>query len=207
MVAPDLPGHGNDKTPIPDITLQAYADHVCRVLDAQPGKVILVGHSMGGIVITQVAEQRPEKIETLVYLAAFLPRNGESLVMLAKQDSESLIMPNLIFADDQSFIKIRDEWLREAFYGDCSEEDTKRAKSLLVPQATAPFATPVSTSEEKFGKVQRIYISCLGDRAITPSAQAKMYNALSCEKVIYMDTSHSPFLSAPEKLASHLLSL
>lgn len=176
-------------------------------MDSQSEQVILVGHSMGGVVITQVAEYRPQKIETLVYLTAFLPRNGEFLVMLAEQDPEAMVMPNLIFADDQSYITIRDEWIKEAFYGDCSDEDTVRAKTLLVPQATAPFATPVNTSEEKFGKVRRIYISCLRDRAITPAAQEKMYKALPCEKVIYMDTSHSPFLSAPEKLVNHLVSL
>ena len=207
VVAPDLPGHGKDKTPISEITLQAYADRVCQVLDAQTEKVILVGHSMGGIVVTQAAEYRPEKIETLVYLTAFLPRNGEFLVMLAEQDPEAVVMPNLIFSDDQSYITIKDEWLKEAFYNDCSEEDTTRAKSLLVPQATAPFVTPVTTSEEMYGTVRRIYISCLKDRAITPSAQKKMYTALPCEKLIYMDTSHSPFLSAPEELVSHILSL
>lgn len=187
--------------------MQAYADRVCQVLDEQSERVILVGHSMGGTVITQAAEYRPEKIEKLVYLTAFLPRNGEFLVMLAEQDPEAVVMPNLIFADDQSYITVKDEWIKEAFYGDCSDEDIARAKTLLVRQAAAPFVTPVNTSEEKFGKVPRIYISCIRDRAISPKAQEKMYKALPCEKVIYMDTGHSPFLSTPEKLASHLLSL
>jgi pimeloyl-ACP methyl ester carboxylesterase len=162
---------------------------------------------MGGIAVTQAAEYRPEKIEKLVYVSAFLPQNGEFLVMLAEQDPEAVVIPNLIFSDNQSYIKIKDEWLREAFYGDCSEEETAWAKSLLVPQATAPFATPVNTTEINYGKVRRFYISCLCDKAITPSAQKKMFTALPCENVIFMETSHSPFLSAPELLASHLLSL
>jgi pimeloyl-ACP methyl ester carboxylesterase len=207
VLAPDLPGHGNDNTPVPEITLQAYTDRVCQVLDSQSEKVILVGHSMGGIVITQTAEYRAEKIEKLVYLTAFLPRNGEFLIKLAEKDSEAVVMPNLIFAEDQSYITIKDEWLKEAFYGDCSDEDTAWAKLLLVPQATAPFAAPVSTSDKNFGKIPRVYISCLKDRAITRSAQEAMYKASPCEKIIYMDTCHSPFLSAPEKLADHLLSL
>ena len=74
--APDLPGHGRDKTPIPEISLQSYTDRVCRILDTQSEPVILVGHSMGGVVITQAAQHRPEKIKTLVYLSAMLPRNG-----------------------------------------------------------------------------------------------------------------------------------
>ena len=205
--APDLPGHGRDKTPIPEISLQAYTDRVCQILDAQAEPVILVGHSMGGVVITQAAEYRPEKIKILVFLTAFLPQNGESLLQLAGGDTEALVLPNLIMAEDQSYATVRDESIKEAFYGDCSDEDVKRAKSLLVPQAAAPFATPVNTSKERFGRVRRVYISCLRDQAISPALQEKMYKALPGEKVITMDTSHSPFFSAPEGLVGHLLSL
>jgi pimeloyl-ACP methyl ester carboxylesterase len=98
--APDLPGHGNDKTPIPEISLQAYADRVCEVLDAQSEPVILVGHSMGGGVISQAAEYRPEKVKTLVYLAAFLLRNGESLLQVFMGDTDSLLLPNLVRSED-----------------------------------------------------------------------------------------------------------
>jgi pimeloyl-ACP methyl ester carboxylesterase len=205
--APDLPGHGTDKTPIPEISLKAYADRVCQILDTQPEPVILVGHSMGGLVITQAAEYRPEKISTLVYLSAILPRNGESLLQLAEGDKEALVLPNLIMAEDQTYATLKDEGIKEAFYDDCSDEDVARSKSLLVPQAAAPLVTPVQTTEENFGRVRRVYISCLRDKAITPAVQEKMYKAVPCEKVITIDTSHSPFFSAPEKLVGHLLSL
>ena len=59
--------------------LAAYTKRVCETLDPQAEPVILVGHSMGGIVISRVAEEQPEKIAILVYLAAFLLQNGESL--------------------------------------------------------------------------------------------------------------------------------
>jgi pimeloyl-ACP methyl ester carboxylesterase len=202
--APDLPGHGNDKTPVREVSLQAYADRVCGILDAQPDPVVLVGHSMGGIVITQAAEHRPGRIQTLVYLTAFLLRNGETLLQVATEDKDALVMSNLIFADDQSHATVKSETIKEAFYGDCSDEDVARAESLLVPQAAAPFATPISTSEERFGRIPRVYIECLRDKAISPSVQQSMYTALPCQKVISMDTSHSPFFSAPEELAAHL---
>ncbi len=206
-VALDLPGHGRDRTPIPQITLQAYADRVCSVLDAQPEPVVLVGHSMGGIVITQAAEQRPQKIKTLVYLTAFLLRNGESLLQVAQGDTEALVLPNLVMAEDQSHASVGEDVLEEVFYGNCSDEDVAWAKSLLVPQAAAPFSTPVHTTAESFGRIPRVYIECLRDRAISPSVQRQMYTALPCRKVITMDTDHSPFFSAPEELVAHLTSL
>ena len=205
--SPDLPGHGNDKTPIPEISLQAYADRVCDILDAQSEPVVLVGHSMGGVVTTQAAEYRPDKVKILVYLAAFLLQNGEFLLQYGEPDKDSLVLPNLIMSEDQSFATIKEEVVKAAFYGDCSDEDVERARSLLVPQASAPLATPVSTSKDNFGSLPRIYISCSRDRVISPSIQEKMYRYLPCEKVIQMDTSHSPFFSAPEELAKHLLSI
>ena len=207
MVAPDLPGHGSDKKPIPEITLQAYTDRVCQIIDEQTEPVILVGHSMGGVVITQAAEYRPQKIKKLVYLTAFLLQNGEFLLMHAEPDTEALVLPNLIMSEDQSYATVKEEALKDAFYGDCSDEDVEYAKSQLVPQAAAPLATPVSTTDENFGQVPRVYISCSGDKAISPSIQENLYTALPCEKVISLDTSHSPFFSAPEELADHLLSI
>ena len=206
-VAPDLPAQGKDKTPIAEVSLQSYADRVCDILDAQPEPAILVGHSMGGMVITQAAEYRPDRIRTLVYLCAFLPRNGESLLQLAQTDTEGLVLPNLVPADDQQSATVRDETIKDAFYGDCSDDDVARAKSLLVAQPLAPLAAPVTTTEANFGRVPRVYIECLKDRAIPPPLQKQMYTASPCRKVIAMDTSHSPFLSAPEQLVEHLTSL
>ncbi len=205
--APDLPGHGKDKTPIMEVSLKAYVDRICQILDAQSEPVVLVGHSMGGIVISQAAEYRPEKIKILVYLTAFLLQNEESLLQVAGGDTEALVLPNLIMAEDQSYATIKEEAIKEAFYGDCSEEDVRWAKSLLVPQAAAPLATPIRITENRFGKIPRVYIECLRDRAISPSIQKKMYTALPCQSVITLDTSHSPFFSAPETLLGHLTSL
>ena len=60
-ICPDLPGHGKRKEPIAEQTLQSYVDDTVRILDEQPEPVILVGHSMGGAVITMAAEARPQK--------------------------------------------------------------------------------------------------------------------------------------------------
>ncbi len=109
VVPLDLPGHGQDRTPLREITLAAYTKRVCETLDAQAEPVMLVGHSMGGIVITQVAEERPEKIQTLVYLSAFLPQNGESLFQLASGDTGSLIMPNLMVNEEQGYMTFKEE--------------------------------------------------------------------------------------------------
>jgi pimeloyl-ACP methyl ester carboxylesterase len=206
-IALDLPGHGRDWTAARNVSMQSYVDSVCKILDAQPEPVILVGHSRGGIVISQTAEQRPEKIRTLVYLAAFLIPNGEAMLPTALSDTESLIVSNLVVNEEQGYHMLKAEAFREALYADCSEEDVALATALLTPEPNAPVAMPLNLSDEKFGRVGRVYIETLQDKGVTPTLQKKMYTASSCQKVISMETSHSPFLSAPEKLVSHLASL
>ena len=113
-------------------------------------------------------------------------------------------MPNLVMSEDQASATIREDVIREALLADCSDEDVERAKSRFVPQAVAPLATPISVTEDNFGRVPRVYIETLQDRAISPSFQKEMYERLPCQRVISMNTSHSPFFSAPEELAEHL---
>lgn len=210
VIAPDLPGYGGDATPLANIVLQDYVNYICTILDARQEPVILVGHSRGGIVITQVAEHRPDKIAALVYLCAFLPRNGESLLQLAQQDTETIIFPHLTFAEDRGYVAFNDEdhtAVKEVFCGDCSDEDVARVMPRLVPDALAPVVTPVQTTDERFGRIPRVYITTLHDKVIGPALQKQMYTAVPCQQIIALKTSHSPFISAPEELARQLTAI
>lgn len=200
-VVVDLPGHGDNHVPVPEVTLAAYAERGCSVLDEQSEPVVLVGHSMGGLAISEAAERRPEKISLLVYLTAFLLPNGKTLLETAQTDEEAIVLPNADVDEEKGIVTIREGQARDVFYGDCTEE---KAKTRLMPQPLAPFVTPVSVSEENFGQVRCIYVECLQDRAIGPATQKKMYTQTPCEQVVSMETSHSPMLSAPEELAGHL---
>src|SRR5688572_24497015 len=88
-LAPDLPCYGADRTPLATITLEMWTRHVCEILEAQPGPVILVGHSRAGIIISQVAERLPDKIEKLIYVSGFLLRRGESILRVLRSDGSS----------------------------------------------------------------------------------------------------------------------
>ncbi|MDY6968555.1 MAG: alpha/beta fold hydrolase [Spirochaetota bacterium] len=205
--APDLPGHGRDKTPLKNVTFQAYITCILSLLDKQSEPVILLGHSLGGAIISQVAEKCPNKIKTLVYLSAFLLKNGESATQIHRGDTNSLLVPNMKIDQDRTYCTINNNAIRDIFYSDCSIEDIKIAESLIDKQAFSPFVTPVRISEENFGQVDRVYIECLQDMAITTSLQKKMYSDLGCRRVISLDRSHSPFFSAPEELVDNLISL
>jgi pimeloyl-ACP methyl ester carboxylesterase len=206
-LAPDLPSLGRDRTPAASVTLQCWTDSLCAHLDAHPEPVILVGHSRAGALISAAAEARPERIRLLVYVAAYLLGDGESVSQHALQDEGSLVAPNMVPSDDRKTSTLRNEAVRAALYGQCSEEDVILAQSLLAPEAIAPLTTPLHTTQENFGRVPRAYIECRRDRAVSLKEQRRMYAAVTCRQILSMDTDHSPFFSAPDELAQHLLSL
>jgi pimeloyl-ACP methyl ester carboxylesterase len=207
VIAPDLPSMGEDRTPASSITLDAWARFVAELATRQPDPVVLVGHSRAGIVISQAAELAPERIARLVYLAAYLLPAGTSLAEAARADAKSLVPANMIPAVGGVTCTLRANVVREAFYGQCSDEDFEFARARLSPEPLKPLVTPLSVTPEKFGRVPRAYVECTDDRTISVEEQRRMYTALPCERVFSLGSDHSPFFSAPQELAGILISI
>ena len=191
VVAGDLPAHGRDKALTATVTMKDYVQATVALLDAQPEPVCLVGHSSGGAIATQVAEYRPDKIQNLVYLAAFLPKNGESIFGLFQQATESLLLRSVVPSQDQTQLTVPEGALRECFYEGCPDEEVALARFCLVPEPMGPAVTPIETSEKNFGRVERTYIETLRDKAIPVAFQRRMRADLPCGNTLTMDTDHS----------------
>jgi pimeloyl-ACP methyl ester carboxylesterase len=197
VIAPDMPSQAGD-----DSSAQFVADLVAR----NEGCVLL-GHSRGGALISRAAEHAPDSIRMLVYLCAYLLPDGQDVAEEARRDTDSLLAPNMVPVKRGLTCRIRDDVLREAFYGECSDEDFAFAHARLTPEPLRALAAPVRVSAGRFGRVPRAYIETSRDRAITLAAQRRMQSALPCEPVFTLDTDHSPFLSQPEALARILISI
>ena len=195
---------------------------VVRMAAAQGnGKVVLVGHSLGGLTISAVTEAIPDEISAVVYLTAFLlPPGmlaaeviGHETMATAKVPACFMADPSVVGAmrldvasDDPEYLaKVKD-----AFYGDLADEQFARALAHLHPDEPAQVAgTPSTITAERFGRVARHYIRCANDQAITASGQDLMMRATDAAigghtTVHHMDTSHSPFHSDPTGLATIL---
>jgi pimeloyl-ACP methyl ester carboxylesterase len=205
VIAPDLPAHGDDSTPPAEASMEAYVKTVTDILAAEREPAILVGHSLGGIVISQAAENRPEKVSSLVYLCAFLLPDGGSFLNATAEVQGSRVLDNLVMAEDSSYVTIRDDVLHEAFAHDIPLEAFERARPRTVPEPTAPLATPLSITPERWGSIPRYYIECTEDRAIPPAVQRAMYTAIPVQRVFSIAASHAPNFSAPERVAEYLL--
>jgi pimeloyl-ACP methyl ester carboxylesterase len=206
-VALDMPGHGEDATPLAGLALRDYVARVTDAIDREPEPVVLVGHSLGGVVVTQAAEERAEKIRTLVYVVAFMPKNGQTLLEIAKTDDESLLVKNLVIDEAAGLHWCIEDAVRETFYADCSDADVARARRRLVREPLSIPTTPVRLTPERFGRVPRVYVECTNDRALGIAAQRRMIDASPGARVITMAASHSPFFSSPDALAEHLASV
>jgi hypothetical protein len=204
VITPELPGHGEDKTPTKEVSLKSYTDCICEILDTLEEPVILVGHSMGGVIISQVTEYRPKKIKLLIYISAFVLKNNKAMLSFIRRDKESLLIHNINFSKDMSIMELKEDGIKNLFYQDCSDEDITRAKLLVVPQAVQPVKTRLNINNENFELIPKIYIECLQDKAISITMQRKMHSEFSWEKVYSMDSSHSPFFSSPKELVSNL---
>jgi pimeloyl-ACP methyl ester carboxylesterase len=206
VTAVDLPGHGDSHADVGGMTLEAYARAVAEAVDAAGERVTLVGHSMGGMVITQAAEYVPDGISTLVYVCAFLPGPGDSLMRLADNDPEARVLPNLVVDEAAGLCEVAPAARVACFYEECDPTDAAAAADRLGPESLAAFAAPAEITDERAGSVRRIYVECVRDRAISIAKQREMLAARPCERVLTIDTDHSPFLSRPDELAAHLLS-
>ncbi|HWI50957.1 MAG TPA: alpha/beta fold hydrolase [Symbiobacteriaceae bacterium] len=202
VVALDLPAHGEDTTPISELTLQTQVSTVVQVIKTRKEPVILVGHSFGGVIISQAAEQVPELVKSLVYLSAMVPLNGQSGLDLL--DSNSQLGPNLIINVEEGYGAVNPEMVPFLFYNDCSPEDIAFATPQLVREPLLPTRQPVSLTAGNFGRLPKAYIECTLDNTFTLGFQRQLQANITCQ-VLSLESGHSPFFSRPVELANLLL--
>ncbi len=200
-IAIDLPGMGRDKTPVTEVKMKTTVEKICELIDSIEGKVILVGHSKNGIMISQAAEYRPQKIEKLIYLAAYLIPHGKTQREYSLQDTEGWLKSYVTQHPETGSHTLQKEIYKEGLYHDCDDDITEMARYILSHEPVESGIVPLQLTEENFGSVPRYYIECTGDRAVTPLIQRKMYTETPCKKVYSMATSHSPFFSRPQELS------
>jgi len=206
VFAPDLPGHGQDQTPILEISLDTYITSVMQLLDKLQVPVILVGHSMAGMIISQIAEHRPNQIKALVYLTAFLPQDGQSLFQVSQiQKPTRYVRQTRVIIEENIFYFPLSE-MKDFAYHLCSAELYATIRDKFCQEPLKPMQEPVMLTQKHYGSVPKFYIECQQDRAILPETQARFYRKTSCQ-IIQLNTDHSPFYSDPLGLAKCLLDI
>ena len=215
-VAIDLPGHGARGDETTNHTM--IRETIASVL--QPGDV-LVGHSGGGYDVTLGADEAPELVSHVVYLAAGLPIEGRSILeatggtveenddgtrevkelMTDEMGMRQLLEPN----EEGRLVCVDFEGTRALFYHDCDDATARWAFERLTPGPSPAYSLdPVSVPRYWEANLPRSYILCLQDHAKPHGMSVEVARRLGVEP-IPIDTSHSPFLSRPAELAELLV--
>lgn len=221
----DFAAFATEPSPIANIGLADYTNAVVAQVEkmAAHGKVTLVGHSMGGLTITRVAEAVPDLLERLVYLSAYVP------VRLASANDYSQLPENkpgisgaLVVADPVATGAVRinprngdPEYVehgRLALYNDVTTEEYVKYAVAFDPDL--PVRVGVEDARgtvERWGKVPRVYIRTTEDHTVPPALQDRMIleadAATPHNKFVVhtLPSSHSAFASMPDRLVSTLL--
>ncbi|WNG44308.1 alpha/beta hydrolase [Archangium minus] len=244
VVSIDLPGHGlnarfpssyvageqaklaKEPSPQRDIQLDACASAVVDALKTLQGgtRPILVGHSMGGTVITRVGELAPELMGRLVYLSAYCPvRLKKPSLYGALPEAKTGYGENLFLGNPAELGAVRInprgdatymEALRAAYYNDVEPREFLPFALTLTPDLPlALWTSEIIVTRERWGRIPRSYIRCTKDRAIAPALQdlmireADAFTPANRFEQKTLEASHSPFASQPARLAELLAGL
>jgi pimeloyl-ACP methyl ester carboxylesterase len=186
--------------------------------------VVLVGHSLGGLTVSAVAEAIPDRLSAVVYLAAFmLAPTMSAMAMITHDSMASAIVPSLFKGNPSDLGAMRIDpsskseayrsRLKAAFYEDVSDELFRFASDNLhcdEPFGVTLLPSPLSTAH--FGRVTRHYIRCVDDHAIPLDGQDLMIRAIDESiggktHIHTLSCGHSPFYSQPSTLANLLSSI
>ena len=203
----DLPGHGEDARNPEDVTLAHYSAAVRAEILDMGGDVILVGHSMGGVVISAASELISEAIAKLVFIAALVPEANDTLIDLTTKHIPEPRLLDQAVEPDGLVGHINRDIAHDLFYTDLSEQTAQELIAQLSPQPLMPLMTPVQLTAEKFGALPKMYIECTRDKTIPIGAQRAMLRAAKISDVVSLQSAHSPFMSMPDQLADILKSL
>ena len=201
-IAYDLPGHGKRSAERAGVNMSAYINDVVSYIKKQDlTDLILVGHSMSGIIVSKVAEEVPESIRHLVYLAAVVPHNGDALIdLLTKERQESL--RKLEGKATELFGPL--DALRPNYFTDQEGADKEFYLKQLKPQPLAAFFEKISFKHFPVLKIPRTYIMGLRDKALPPELTRGFAGRLGV-KPVEIDAGHDMMVSRPQDVAEALL--
>lgn len=198
VLTPDLVAVPPGANPLP-----LWATQIACLAQQAPERVVLLGHSRGGMVINEVAAQVPECVQALVYLSAFTLPEGETM-QRAIDRPEAGGAPDYLRPARGRCLSVAPDAVIPRFYHLVPAAQALEAAARLHPEPVGTFSAPATVSKEQIAPVQRIYIECSEDRVVPLALQRAMQADMPCAATFTLAADHSPFLSQPADLAALL---
>jgi len=204
--AVDLPGRGATADRVATVTFEDWVAAVSAAIDSAPETPVLVGHSVGGVTVSQVAECRGTDIVALVYVAGVVPVDGATgyATLLEPGPSSALLTEGAFVASaDGTTGMVPPEHALVAFYGRTEPATAQTAIARLCPEAMRPLQVPVSLGTS-YARVPKTYIGATHDRAVPLAFQRQLADRCGAT-FLGIDSDHSPFYSATDALVEALV--
>ncbi len=196
-----LPGRPGNPAAPGQVSMEGYRHAISAATATDKAPAVLVGHSFAGSPISVVAEAEPARIKALVYLAAYLPQDGQSLLGVATADKDSKAGSAVQIDKDHGLATIAPEVRAGLFANDAPLQVGAAIAAAIVPEPLAPLATPVHQSA-KFASVDKAYIHTARDQVVRPALQKSMVAATPVRLEQTLDTGHTPFVTNPDGVAA-----
>ena len=177
-------------------SLAADVENTRRVIDAEPGPLVVVGHSYGGAIMTGAAAGNT-RVKALVYLAAFAPEENEVLGGLAGRFGPSALNEALV-PDAAGFLYIDRAAFHHVFAADVNATDARTMAATQTPLAASTFGQALSAVAWR--SIPSWYLVSDDDRAIRPELQRFMADRIGA-RTSAIRASHVAFISEPAKIA------
>ena len=200
-VIPLLEAHGAHVVAVQN-PLSSLADDVAatkRVIDQQKGPVVLVGHSWGGVVISQAGND--DKVKSLVYVAAFAPDANQSIADIT-QGMKAPAWANELQKDAAGFLTLSDKAVRDDF-----ALDLPAGQQRIVAATQGPWFSGCANdkvTQAAWHEKPSYFVIPGRDKMIDPHLQQKMATEINA-KVTHVDASHVAMLSQPQAVANAIL--
>ncbi len=188
-------GYDVSVTQHPTLSLEDDAAAVKRIVDAQGGPVVLVGHSYGGAVITEAGTDA--NVSALVYVAAFVPDTGESVNKLIEGFPQDGPQPPILPPQD-GFLFLDREKFHDSFAADVDADLAAFMADSQVPWGLEALGGTIS--EAAWRTKPSWYLVTTEDRMIPPQAQREMSGRAGAT-VDEAAASHSVYVSQPAAVA------
>ncbi|XP_008788157.2 methylesterase 17 [Phoenix dactylifera] len=212
----DLTSAGIDRTGADSVrSFEEYDKPLFDFMSALPDgeKVILVGHSAGGLCVTHAMHEFSDKIKLSIFIAATMLPSGfcseedaiDGIPDLTKYGDVYELTFGLGRGHSPTSMALRKEFQRPILYQLSPEEDSTLASMLLRPWPSAVARATFRGGEEKANKVRRVFIRTAHDNMVKPEQQDAMIRRWPPCEVVHMKTDHCPFFSAPAELSEIIL--
>ncbi len=210
-ITPDMPGNSRNPATPEQINMAGCLRAVEESCAGISGPLLIVGHSGGGVVATQVAEVMAERVAGVAYIAGMMLPSGVGFAELAGEAQKTYleaagIWPHLVWSEDRQSSTVPAKAICDVFLQDLPHEQAMAAAQHFCAQPEGTRALVAEWTPERFGKLPRLYIEATQDRSVVLPVQRRMQQLVPGASVVSLDTGHVPQVVATDAVADALLS-